>query len=152
MPDGDTVAQLAVVLLLLILAVPTLATAYDQAGTPHEFEESVVVDYSDRTYVAANATSEGYGADPTVTVDNGATTLNESAYDWNESSGAITWHNTSQTTDGQQATIWYRAYQRTPETELAWTLIAPLMGLFGLFGFVSAVRTLWSTIAEVWDL
>lgn len=150
MTDGDSVAQLAVVLLLLILAVPTLATAYDRAGTPHAFEEQVTVDYSDSSSVDANATSEGYGTDPTITAD--GTVLNDSAYDWDASAGTITWYNTSQTSDGQQATIDYRAYQRTQETELTWTVVAPLMGLFGLFGLVAAVRTLWSTVAGVWEL
>ncbi|MFB6201304.1 MAG: hypothetical protein ABEI98_04765 [Halorhabdus sp.] len=150
MTDGDSVAQLAVVLLLLVLAVPTLATAYDRAGTPFKFEEQVTVDYSNPSSVDANATSEGYGTDPTITAD--GVVLNDTAYDWNASAGSITWYNTSQTTNGQQATIEYRAYQRTQETELAWTVTAPLMGLFGLFGFVAAVRTLWSYIAEVWGL
>jgi len=150
MTDGDSVAQLAVVILLLILAVPTLATAYDSAGTPHAFEEQVTIDYSSTTSVDANATGEGYGSDPTITA--GGTALNDSAYAWNASAGTITWYNTSQTSDGQQATIEYRAYQRTAETEASWTIIAPLMGLFGLFGLVASVRTLWSYIAEVWTL
>jgi hypothetical protein len=150
MTDGDSVAQLAVVLLLLILAVPTLATAYERAGTPHAFEEQVTVEYSSTTTVSANATAEGYGTEPTITVD--GTVLNDSAYDWDASAGEITWYNTSQTTDGQQATIEYRAYQRTAETEAAWTVVSPLMGLFGLYGLVAAVRTLWSYIAEVWTL
>jgi hypothetical protein len=150
MTDGDSVAQLAVVILLLILAVPTLATAYDRAGTPHTFEEQVTVDYASPTSVDANATSEGYGTDPTITA--GGTVLNDSAYEWDASAGTISWTNTSQTSDGQQATIEYRAYQRTAETEAAWTIIAPLMGLFGLFGLVASVRTLWSYVAEVWTL
>jgi len=150
MTDGDSVAQLAVVVLLLILAVPTLATAYERAGTPHAFEEQVTVDYSSPSSVTATATAEGYAPDPTISAD--GTELNDSAYDWNTTDGTITWFNTSQTSDGQQATIDYRAYQRTGETEAAWTVISPLMGLFGLFGLVASVRTLWSYIAEVWTL
>lgn len=151
MTDGDTVAQVAVVILLLALAVPALATAYDYAGTPLEYEEQVTVDYGNETQVSQSATLEGYGTDPTI--EGESATLNESEdYEWNASSGTITWLDGPNSINGDSATITYRAHQRTAESELAWTLISPFMALFGLFGLVVSVRALWEFTAEVWGL
>lgn len=151
MPDGDTIAQVAVVVVLLGLSAPALATAHDYAGTPYEYTEELSVDYSSSTAVSETATREGYGRNVTIVVD--GTTLERGVdYEWNATSGEVTWSNASATTDGETATITYRAYQRTPQTQAAWTTLAPLTTLFGLFGLVSAVRALWQYTAEVWDL
>lgn len=151
MTDGDSIAQVAVVVLLLVLSVPTLATAHDYAGTPLDYEESLTVDYQNDSEVSENATLEGYGADPTVTAD-GATLDQGTDYLWNESSGVVDWQNTSNTTDGDTAQIQYQAFQRTEESQLAWMIISPFMALFGLFALTSSVRAVWQYTAEVWDL
>jgi hypothetical protein len=151
MTDGDSVAQLAVVVLLLILAVPTLATAYDLAGTPFEYTETATVDDANPYEVSQPATQERYGETVTIVVDNTTLVAGED-YTWNATSGVVTWADSTNAPTGSEATIDYRAYQRTAETEMAWDVTAPLMGLFGLFGLVAAVRTLWSYIAEVWTL
>ncbi len=151
MTDGDSIAHVAVVILLLGLSVPALATAYDYAGTPFEVNESITVEYSSPSQVDANATQEGYGDSPRVVV-NGTTLVEGSDYAWDADDGTVTWYNTSNTTDGATAQIEYRAYQRTAETEAAWSIVMPLTGLFGLFGLVASVRALWSYSAEVWDL
>lgn len=151
MSDGDTIAQVAVVILLLSLAVPALATAYDFAGTPMDHEESVTVDYQNDTTVSEAATLEGYGADPTVTID-GDQLVQGTDYLWNESTGTIDWQNTANSSAGASARVNYVAHQRTPQTAAAWNILSPLMGLFGLFGFVVSVRAVWEYTAEVWDL
>lgn len=151
MTDGDSVAQLAVVVLLLILAVPTLATAYDLAGTPFEYTEDAMIDDANPYEVSQPATQERYGETVTVVVDNTTLVAGED-YTWNATSGVVSWTNSANAPTGSQATITYRAHQRTVETEMAWDVTAPLMGLFGLFGLVAAVRTLWSYVAEVWSL
>lgn len=151
MPDGDTVTQVAVVILLLMLAVPALSTAYDYAGTPLEYDEQVTVDYGNETSVSENATLEGYSEN--VSIDSEGKQLTEGDdYEWNETAGTITWLNTANTNNGAPANITYGAYQRTAETEAAWTLISPFMALFGLFGVVVSVRALWSHVAEVFGL
>ncbi len=149
--DGDTIAHVAVVILLLGLAVPTLATAYDYSGTPTPYSDEAVVDYQNKTTVSANATLEGYGERPVIVANGTTLTLGED-YVWNASSGTVTWLDTANTSDGDPAVIEYEAYQRTGETEAAWTILAPLMGLFGVFGFVAAVRALLSYVEEVWTL
>jgi hypothetical protein len=151
MPDGDTVAQLAAVVLLLVLAVPALSTAHEFAGTPMAYEESTTVDYTNDYAVAQNATVEGYGDEPVIVVD-GAELVRGEDYRWNATGGTVEWINSTNTTTGDSAEIEYQAYQRTGETALAWTIITPFMGLFGVFALAASVRTLWSYIAEVWDL
>lgn len=151
MTDGDSIAHVAVVVLLLALAVPALATAYDTAGTPFSYDESLTVDYTSDSSVSENATIEGYGDDPTIVVD-GQTLMQGTDYLWDADDGVVNWQDTNNTTAGDTAQIEYQAYQRTAETEMAWTLIAPFMALFGIFGFVAAARALWSYTAEVWDL
>lgn len=148
--DGDTIAQLAVVVLLLMLAVPTLATAHELAGTPIEYEEQVQIDYQNKSVVSQSSTVEGYSDNITV-VDNGTVLQQDEDYRWNQSTGVINWENTQNSEDGDVVRVEYAAYQRTAETETAWLIIAPFMGLFGLFSLVSAIRVLWSYTAEVFD-
>lgn len=150
--DGDSVAQLAVVVLLLMLSVPTLATAHELAGTPFEYEETVVVDYNSTTQVSQNATVEGYSENVSIVNEETGNELTAGDdYQWYPSNGTIEWVDNSNSADGDSATVEYAAYQRTAETEAAWLIIGPLMGLFGLFSLVSAVRVLWSYSAEVFD-
>lgn len=151
MSDGDTIAQVAVVVLLLGLSVPALGTAYNYAGTPFDYSESVTVNYSSPSAVSENATTEGYGDSPTVSA-NGDELVRGTDYDWDADGGQIAWYNTTNTSDGQSAHVEYVANQRTGETEMSWDILSSLMSLFGLFGFTSAVRALWAYIAEVWDL
>ncbi len=151
MSDGDTIAQVAVVVLLLVLSVPALATAYDYAGTPMDYEETVSVDYQNETEVSEPATLEGYGDEPTIVV-NGTTLVRGTDYAWNDSAGEITWYDTANTSSGADARVEYAAYQRTAQTEMAWTVLSPLLGLFGLFGMIVSIRAVWEYTAEVWDL
>jgi len=151
MTDGDTIAQVAVVLLLLVLAVPALATAHEFAGTPLDYEETLTVDYTSDSSVSENATVEGYSETVNISA-NGEQLTEGTDYRWNESAGTVTWLDTSATSDGDSATINYQAHQRTGETALAWTVISPLMGLFGLFALISSVRAVWELTAEVWDI
>ncbi len=152
MSDGDSIAQVAVVILLLSLAVPALATAHEYSGTPIEYTESATVDYNNTTQLSEPATVEGYSENITVTTSNGKVLTEGSDYQWNESAGEITWLDNSNTNDGESVTVDYAAYQRTEESAMAWTILSPLMGLFGLFGFAVSVRALWDYTAEVWDL
>jgi len=151
MTDGDTVAQLAVVILLLVLAVPSLATAYDMAGTPIEYEQSATIDVGNETSVDEAATIEGYDDEIVVRTENGTTLEAYRDYDWDDGEGTVVWKSSANTTDGASVTIVYQAHQRTEETELAWTVISPFFALFGLFTLVASVRTLWSYIAEVFE-
>ena len=151
MPDGDSIAQVAVVVLLLVLSVPTLMTAHDYSGTPLDYEESLTVDYANDSAVSENATVEGYGDESTIVVD-GTALVRGTDYRWNATSGEIDWQDTANTTDGDSAQIEYQAYQRTTESSTAWSIIAPFMGLFGLFALLSSVRALWQLTAEVWEL
>lgn len=150
--DRDSVAQLAVVVLLLSLAVPALSTAHATAGTPFEYEETATVSYTSDYTVTENATdAEGYGADPTVTNASGATLVEGVDYEWAANSGTLSFTNTSNTTAGEDATIRYTAHQRTVETQTAWSILAPFMGLFGLFGFYSAVRVLLGIATDAFE-
>ena len=151
MTDGDSVAQVAVVVLLLVLAVPALATAHELAGTPFDYEESLTVDYQNDSQVSENATVEGYSESVNISVDGDQLTSGVD-YVWDADNGSVDWNDTTNTTSGDTAEIEYQAYQRTAETALAWNLIAPFMGLFGLFALVSAVRAVWELTAEVWTL
>jgi len=146
--DSDTITQLAVVILLLGMAVPTLGTAYSSAGSPVEYTDTATIDYQTDTDLTADATAEGYAVDQITAND---TTLTEGTdYEANHT-GSINWLNTSTTSSGDTATIEYRATQRSVETETAYSIIAPLMGLFGVFALVTSVRVLWGYVAEIWE-
>jgi len=150
--DGDSIAQVAVVILLLSLAVPALATAHEYSGSPFEYSDSAAVDYNNTTSVSQPATAEGYSTNITITTENGKVLNAGEDYQWNDSTGDINWTDNVNTNDGEAVTVDYAAYQRTEESAMAWTIISPLMGLFGLFGFAVSVRALWGFTAELWDL
>lgn len=150
MTDGDSIAQVAVVILLLSLAVPALATAHEAAGTPIEYGETVTVDYNQTTSVAENATVEGYSETVTITTSDGQQLAEGTDYEWDGAAGNISWINSANTNDGDTVTVEYAAHQRTSETEMSWMILAPLMSLFGLFGLVVSVRALWQLTEEVW--
>jgi hypothetical protein len=151
MTDGDSVAQLAVVILLLVLAVPSLSAAHEYAGTPIEYEQSATIDFNNETVVDESATVEGYSEEIVVRTDENQILEEYEGYRWDEANGTVEWLNSQNTTDGQSATITYDAHQRTAETDLAWTVISPFFALFGLFTLVVSIRTLWSYIAEVFE-
>jgi hypothetical protein len=152
MSDGDTITQAAVVILLLALAIPALSTAHATAGTPIAYEETAVVSYSTGYAVNESATQERFGETVTVTVDGGGTTLTAGEdYRWDADAGELTWLNSSATASGESATLEYRAYQRTAETQAAWSLLAPFMGVFGLFGFYAAVRALLRIVDQAFE-
>lgn len=152
MSDGDTIAQVAVVVLLLSLSVPALATAYDYAGTPFEYSENATVDYGNTTSVDEAATVEGYSQNITITSPTGKTLVEGTDYEWDPGAGEISWYDSANTNEGDTVRLDYSAYQRTGETALAWDILSPLMGLFGLFGLTVSVRALLEYTAEVWDL
>ncbi len=147
--DSDSITQLAVVILLLGMAVPTLGTAYSAAGSPVEFTDTATIDYGTGYDLTASATEEGYAVDQITA--NGSTLTAGTDYDANLTAGSIDWLNTSTTSSGDTASIEYRATQRSTETETAYTIIAPLMGLFGIFALITSVRVLWAYIAEIWE-
>jgi len=151
MSHGDSVAQLAVVILLLGLSVPGLMTAYDTAGTPIEYEQATTVDPGGETSVEQGATLENYGDEISVRTEAGDELVRYDDYRWNETSGTVAWLDSTNTSAGQNATVTYRAHQRTVQTETAWDVISPLFVLFGLFTFVASIRTLWRTIAGVFE-
>jgi len=149
--DGDTIAQVAVVVLLLALSVPALATAHTYAGTPIAYEQDATVDYNNTTEVSQSATdAERYG--DTIRIGGVDKDLVEGEdYEWNESSGVVTWLNGPNSNNGDNATINYRAYQRTEETAAAWLVLTPLMSLFGIYGLASSARALIQYSGEVFD-
>lgn len=147
--DSDTITQLAVVILLLGMAVPTLGSAYASAGTPIEYQDTTTVDYTTDYTLSENATDEGYTVSEIVA--NGQLLVEGDDYRLDESAGTIDWLNATNTTSGDTAQIDYTATQRSSETELAYDIIAPLMALFGIFALVTAVRVLWGYVAEIWE-
>lgn len=149
MTDGDTIAQVAVVVLLLLLAVPALATAHELSGTPLPYEEQLTIDEGNSTSVSQNATLERYSENVTIRSE-GETLSDGDDYRWNETSGEVSWLSSTNTTEAADATIEYQAHQRTGETRLAWIVVAPLMGLFGLFGLVASARAILNLLGEVW--
>lgn len=150
MGDSDSIAHVAVVILLLGMSVPALATAHDYAGTPFDYEETITVDYDAESTVNQSATVEGYGSSATISVD-GDELVEGIDYRWNDDSGTVDWLNTSNTSSGESASISYLAYQRTAETQMAWSIISPLMALFGIFGLVVSVRALLGYVQYIWE-
>lgn len=147
--DSDTITQLAVVILLLGMAVPTLGSAYASAGTPIEYQDTASIDYTSDYTLSENATEEGHTVSEIVA--NGQQLTEGDDYRVDRAAGTVNFLNTTNTTSGDTAQIDYTATQRNSETELAYDIIAPLMALFGIFALVTAVRVLWGYVAEIWE-
>jgi hypothetical protein len=150
MSDGDSIAQAAVVILLLMLAVPALSTAHASAGTPIEHEEVVTIDADGSYQVAENATSERYRDNVTISVNN-QQLIRGQDFTWDDQTGTVSWINSSDVNTGATAEIQFTANQRTAETQAAWSIIAPFMGLFGLFSFYATVRALLRIVDQAFE-
>lgn len=139
---GDSKFGALVILIVVgfLVGVAPAALA-DGAQTTAVTDESITVDYQNTTSVAENGVS--YNASVTITAD--GTTLSEGTdYDWNATTGAVTWYNTSSTSDGQEALIDYGVDQLTDESrqlaQISKILLVILALIFTLIMGMTAIK------------
>ena len=112
-----------VVALLVILGIGAVAfvPAYTAGGEPVSVvNESVTVDYS----TAQSVDESGLQYEDSVTVHNASGDVLDAGtdYEWNETTGDVTFLNSSATTDGESAAISYQYRQTSAEHDaVAWT-------------------------------
>lgn len=92
-----------------------LAAAGTQPVT--ETNESVVIDYDSSTRVSAAMSryTQGFEDNETVYNSSGAELVEGTDYTWNTTSGAVTFKNTANTTEGNTANVTYTYQQNTEE-------------------------------------
>jgi hypothetical protein len=133
-----------------------------EAGTADETvqNESIIINYSQPTSVstANDRYTQGYNDTVTVYNSSGTELTAGTDYDWNASAGAVTWYNTSQTTEGNTAEITYQYSQnvesvRASEPGIRTVIEAvggpivfiPMITFVGLL-FLWAATVVWKTL------
>jgi hypothetical protein len=98
-------AAVITVTLVLIVLNTIMSLGIIAGETSTVTNESITVDYGNLTYVSQDAGS--YDSNVMV-YDSGDTELTEGMdYDWYANNGSVGWYNTTETTDGETATITY---------------------------------------------
>jgi len=119
---GDTKFG-ALVLIIVLGAIVALGPAAlaEGAVVVAVTDESITVDY-DRE-VSVNESGLEYNE--SVTITNDGTTLQEGAdYEWNATTGNVTWYNTTSTSEGDEAQIDYEYEAVTEESQQLAQLIS----------------------------
>jgi len=140
MGDSKFGALVILVIVGFIVGVFPAALA-DGATTTTVTDESITVDYQNTTSVAEDGVS--YNQTVTITVD-GTTLTDGTDYDWNATTGAVTWYNTSATSDGETALIDYGVEQVTESSrqlaDITTILLVVLALIFTLIMGMTAIK------------
>lgn len=139
---GDSKFGALVILVIVGFIVGVFpATLADGATTTTVTDESITVDYQNTTSVAEDGVS--YNQTVTITVD-GTTLTDGTDYDWNATTGAVTWYNTSATSDGETALIDYGVEQVTESSrqlaDITTILLVVLALIFTLIMGMTAIK------------
>lgn len=120
----------AIVLVVLVafLATAGQAALIEGSTTTAVGNEPVTVDYDQESSVD----EDGLRYDTSVDVRNesGTTLTRGTDYDWNASTGNVTWHDTAETNDGETAFVDY-AIQRASETSIGVSQIVAILLVVG---------------------
>lgn len=115
---------------ILVLFVPAISaslgsSAQSDAGTVAEnvTGESLTVDYDDPTGVAESG--DAYSETITIRDENGTELEDGIDYRWNDRTGVVDWIDTTETSDGENATIDYRALNAPERSEESNQFIVP---------------------------
>lgn len=81
--------------------------------------ETVVADVGNETAVDAPDYTQRFYDNETITNSSGATLSEGTDYDWNTSTGAITWYDTSSVDDGEQMQVDYAYSAKTEQARTA---------------------------------
>lgn len=110
-PYVTALAAFTVFLLALGVAASAATVSYqDTAGNHTVTGEQLTVDYSNTSQVSPAGDAFRYQDDEVVRNASGSQLTEGTDYDWNTSTGEVTWYDTAATSDGETATITYTYY------------------------------------------
>lgn len=129
MPTRSTYVVLLVLIGVGLLFAGSLNVAYQQSGQQHTVEnETHTIDYTAESSV--NAPERAFSYNNTVTVAaNGSTLSRGTDYEWNSSTGTLTWLNSTATTEGDTALVNYAYEAPTEGTQERRNILASLAQL-----------------------
>lgn len=130
---------LIVTLGVFMLFVGGMNAGYENSLEEYPIEnESATIDYSTEYSVTNSNIAEGFNETVTIYANN--TTLESSSdYDWNSTSGNVTWYNTTTTTENETAYINYIYYDHPEETTFGYNVMyIASVGIALLVLFVAA--------------
>lgn len=125
-----SILPLLALVVILVLFVPAMSasvgsSAQSDAGTvaANVTGESLTVDYDNPSRVGERG--DAYSETVTVRDENGTQLAAGVDYRWNDRTGEIAWIDTPETTDGEPATIDYRALNAPAESEASQQFVVP---------------------------
>lgn len=134
-----TIWTVLVVVVVLAMFLPAAEGAFDaSAETRAVTNESITVDYANETPVDAPAATVGFSDHVTIHNSSDAQLVgNGTDYDWNATTGNVSWINTTNTTDGETAAISYEYDIRPEQTRIAAALLRPFSWVALIFLLVT---------------
>lgn len=150
MPTRSTYVVLVVLIGVGLLFAGGLNLAYQESGQQYTVEnESHTITYDTQTSVDAPERTFSYNNTVSVTA-NGSTLTRGTDYEWNSTSGVLTWYNTTATSDGDTALVDYAYEAPTEGTEERRGIIASLAQLLpygalavGVFAAIELMDSGW---------
>lgn len=139
MPTRSTYVVLLVLIGVALLFAGSLSVAYQQSGQQYTIQnETHTIDYD--TQSSVNAPERTFSYNNTVAVTANDTELTRGTdYEWNSSTGNITWLNTTATTEGDTALVDYAYEAPTEGTQERRNILASLAQLLPYGAFAVGV-------------
>lgn len=133
--------MLVVVVVFVGLFLTAVNAGYEDAGSPETVTEDIRVDYSQEVSVAEG--TPPYFDNETVENSTGTVLTEGTDYQWDTSTGNVTWFNTSKTTENAFASITYAYQSRGQATETSNNILSVFAPFFGfLIGLTAIGATL----------
>lgn len=104
---SKNISTYAGVVILLVVGVLATGAAYSDATHVYAESETQSVDYSAAVAVSPEQSVDAFRDNETVLNASGSQLVEGTDYDWNTTSGEVTFYNTSNTTEGADATVEY---------------------------------------------
>jgi len=150
MPTRSTYTVLIVLIGVGLLFAGGMNVAYQHSGTQYTIaNETHTVDYTADSSV--NTPERTFSHDNTVSVTaNGSTLSRGTDYEWNSSTGTLTWLNTTATSEGDTALVDYAYEAPTEGTQERRDILASLAQLLpygalavGVFAAIKLMDSGW---------
>lgn len=142
----STLSKFAAVLVILIIGALAVGAQYnDVTNTYQVTNESITVDYQNATPVANADIAVSFNSTVTVYNASDVELVNNTDFTWHPTNGSVTWHDTANTVDGEQATISYNYTTQSSESRALAGVMSTVMriGAYLTLVFVSVVLLGW---------
>lgn len=145
MPDIWRFAVLALFAVTILLGANAAYASPDATVLESVDNERLTVNYSVDSSVDGAQYARSYLDNETIVeADNGNTLEDGVDYEWDTTTGNVTWYDTAETDPGENVTINYTYWRPTDGTRLTAGIMGIFGGLLGVLLLVVGVGAMWN--------